>query len=331
MTGLVTRAWSEVWPISGQFVISRGARTEARVVVAEAEIDGVTGRGECTPYPRYGETIEGTLSAIEALDGRLYGPPKVARARLASILPPSAARNAVDCAIWDLEARLSGQPVHILAGLPAPRPVLTCYTLSLGTPEAMADAARRHADKPLLKLKLGGAGDAERMRAVREARPDARLVADANEAWQAADLEPLLAAAADAGLELIEQPLPQGADDALARIKRIVPVCADESAHTTDSLDALRGRYDAVNIKLDKTGGLTEAIRMHAEAHRLGFRIMVGCMLATSLSMAPAALIATEGDFADIDGPLLLARDRAPGISYANGQASLPATGLWGS
>jgi L-alanine-DL-glutamate epimerase-like enolase superfamily enzyme len=294
-------------------------------VVVQAAAGGYVGRGECVPYARYGETVEQVLAAITSVSE------VSSREALAAALPPGAARNGIDCALWDLECKRSSQRAWVLAGLPPPVPVATCYTLSLDTPDAMAARARDARQHPLLKIKLGGGtADAERMRAIRAAQPDVRLVADANEAWKPDELETLLAVAAEAGFELIEQPLPAGNDSALASIRRPVPVCADESAHTADGLAALRDRYDAVNIKLDKTGGLTGALTMAAEARRLGLKTMVGCMLATSLAMAPALLVAQSADWVDLDGPLLLARDRENGLRYADGLVYPPAPELWG-
>lgn len=316
----------ERWPIDGAFVISRGARTEAVVVVATVEESGVKGRGECVPYSRYGETVEGVCAQIGGLDIA-----SLDRQSLRSALPAGAARNAVDCALWDLEARQQAATAAAIAGLAAPKPVLTCYTLSLDTPAAMAARARAVGHLPLLKLKLGGGlEDGERMRAVRAARPDARLVADANEAWSPDDLMPLLAIATETGIEVIEQPLPASADAMLAAIPHAVPLCADESVHATMDLEAIAGRYDAVNIKLDKAGGLTEALAMQARARALGLKLMVGCMVSTSLAMAPAFLLAQDADWVDLDGPLLLARDRIPGITYRDGWMSPPPPGLWG-
>ncbi|MGA9602993.1 MAG: dipeptide epimerase, partial [Methyloceanibacter sp.] len=249
---------------------------------------------------------------------------------LQSLLPPGAARNALDCALWDLEAKQSGKRAAELAGLPPLHPVTTAFTLSLGSPEAMAAKAREACHYPLLKLKFGGDGDKERLRAVREAVPLARLIVDANEAWQPHDVESLLAAAAAEGVELVEQPLPAGRDGLLAQIERPVPVCADESVHDSASLEALASRYDAVNIKLDKTGGLTEALRTATLARALGLKIMVGSMVATSLAIAPALLLAQEADFVDLDGPLLLARDRVPGLSYEGALVFPPEPALWG-
>ncbi len=318
----------EKWPIAGRFVISRGSRTEAEVVLAAIREGSHAGRGESVPYARYGESVAGTMAAIEAMAEAIGG--GLDRTGLRKAMPPGAARNAIDCALFDLEAKANGRSATAIVGLPPLRPVETAFTLSLGTPEAMARAAEAAAARPLLKVKLGGDGDRARIAAVRHAAPAARLIVDANEAWSEADLERNMAACAEAGVELIEQPLPAGADAALSAIRRIVPVCADESLHTAADLSALAGRYDAVNIKLDKTGGLTEALALAAEARRLGFRIMVGCMVSTSLAMAPALLVAQAADFVDLDGPLLLARDREPGLRYEGSVIHPPSRELWG-
>ena len=318
----------ESWPIRGRFAISRGAKTTAEVVVASIAQDGATGRGECVPYAHYGESVDQVVGAIEALA------PDVAagmdRAALARALPAGAARNALDCALWDLAAKLGRRPAWRLAGLAAPRPLTTAYTIGLGDPAEMAAAARANAARPLLKLKLGGAGDPERVAAVRQAAPRARLIVDANEAWEPAFLAGHLAAMAAHGVELVEQPLPADADQALAGIDRPVPVCADESCHDAASLDRLAGRYDLVNVKLDKTGGLSEALRLVAAARQRGFGVMVGCMVATSLAMAPAVLAAQGAAFVDLDGPLLLARDRPHGLDYGDGLVHPPTPELWG-
>jgi L-alanine-DL-glutamate epimerase-like enolase superfamily enzyme len=322
------RAWIEQWPIAGSFTISRGAKTEAVVVVAEITRDGLAGRGECVPYSRYGETPEITLAAIQALQQRLSA--GLDRHALQSILPAGAARNALDCALVDLEAKTLGRRAWELFGKPAPHACTTAYTISLGSPEAMAEATAKAAHRPLLKIKLGGDGDAERIAAVRKAAAESELIVDANEAWTPDDLERNLAACADAGVTLIEQPLPAGHDDALAHIRRRVAVCADESVHARDSLAALRERYDAVNIKLDKTGGLTEAMTMAEAARALGFEVMVGCMVATSLAMAPAMLVAQQARYVDLDGPLLLAKDRDNGLRYDGSTVYPPDAALWG-
>ncbi|HZP76342.1 MAG TPA: N-acetyl-D-Glu racemase DgcA [Pseudolabrys sp.] len=318
----------ERWPIAGSFTISRGAKTEAVVVTAEVSDGAARGQGECVPYPRYGESPEGVAAAIEAMAPALKD--GLTRDALQGAMPAGAARNALDCALWDYAAKCSGRRVHELAGLPPPQPLVTAYTISLGEPAAMAKAATQAADRALLKVKLGAPGDGERIAAVRRAAPKATLVVDANEGWTADNLAENIAACARAGVQLIEQPLPASADDALANIARPIPICADESVHDRASLTALVGRYDAVNIKLDKTGGLTEALAMRADAERLGFAVMVGCMVATSLSMAPALLVAQGTQFADLDGPLLLVRDREGGLRYAGSMVELTSFALWG-
>jgi L-alanine-DL-glutamate epimerase-like enolase superfamily enzyme len=318
----------EHWPIAGSFTISRGAKTEAVTVVAEVSRDGLTGRGECVPYPRYGETPEATLAALQAMQAPVAR--GLDRQALQAAMPAGAARNALDCALLDLEAKASGQRIWSLLGRPAPRPCTTAYTISLGSPEAMAAATAKAAHRPLLKIKLGGDGDGMRIAAVRKAAPESELIVDANEAWTADSLERNLADCAQAGVTLVEQPLPAGQDAALARIRRPVAVCADESVHDRASLDGLRERYDAVNIKLDKAGGLTEALVMADAAQALGFQIMIGCMVATSLAMAPAMLLAPQARFVDLDGPLLLARDRDGGLRYDGSLVYPPEAALWG-
>ncbi len=319
---------TERWPIAGRFTIARGAKTEAAVVVAELSDGRITGRGECVPYGRYGETVETVTALIESTREHLAD--GLDRTRLQRALPSGAARNALDCAFWDFEAKASGRPAHEIASQPPPRALVTAYTISLDAPAAMGDAARKAAARKLLKVKLGSADDGARIAAVRAAAPDAELIVDANEGWTPENLAANLAACAAAGVTLIEQPLPAGQDDALASIARTIPVCADESVHDRASLAALAGKYDAVNIKLDKTGGLSEALLMAAEAKRLRFAIMAGCMVATSLSMAPAMLLAQRARVVDLDGPLLLARDREHGLVY-EGSLVHPATPeLWG-
>jgi L-alanine-DL-glutamate epimerase-like enolase superfamily enzyme len=318
----------ERWPIAGAFTISRGSKTEAVVVVAELSDGRHRGRGECVPYARYEETVDGVARAIEAMGGALAN--GLDRIGLQRAMPAGAARNALDCALWDLEAKRAGRLVHALAGLPEPRSLTTAYTISLGSPEAMAEAAAKEASRALLKIKLGGDGDPVRIGAVRRAAPGVRLIVDANEGWTTANLAENLAACARAGVELIEQPLPADRDEALADVSRPVPVCADESVHGRESLPALTGKYDAINIKLDKTGGLTEALAMAREAEQLGLGIMVGCMVATSLAMAPAMLVAQGAKHVDLDGPLLLARDRAEGLRYEGSTVHPPARDLWG-
>ncbi|CUT14670.1 LalanineDLglutamate epimerase [Bradyrhizobium sp.] len=318
----------ERFPIAGSFTISRGAKTEAVTVVAEVSRKGLTGRGECVPYPRYGETPEATLAAIQAMREAVAG--GLTRQALQAAMPPGAARNALDCALIDLEAKAAGLRAWSLLDRPSPGERTTAYTISLGTPEAMAAATAKAAHRPLLKIKLGGDGDPERIAAVRKAAPESELIVDANEAWTEANLEHNLAACEAVGVTLVEQPLPAGKDDALARIKRPLVVCADESVHDRSSLASLRERYDAVNIKLDKTGGLTEALAMADAAQALGFEIMIGCMVATSLSMAPAMLVTPQARFVDLDGPLLLTRDRDHGLRYDDSLVYPPDSSLWG-
>jgi L-alanine-DL-glutamate epimerase-like enolase superfamily enzyme len=318
----------ERWPIAGTFTISRGAKTEAVVVVAELAAGTHRGRGECVPYARYGETVEGVAAAIEAMGGPIAG--GLDREQLQSALPAGAARNALDCAFWDLAAKRAGRPVHELLGLPAPQALTTAYTISLATSAAMAQAAAAAAGRALLKVKLGGADDPARIAAVRRAAPASELIVDANEGWAPDDLAQNLAACAQAGVTLVEQPLPAGRDDALAGIARPVPICADESAHASASLAALVGKYDAVNIKLDKAGGLTEALVMARQAQALGLTLMVGCMVATSLAMAPAMLLAQRARVVDLDGALLLARDRPDGLRYEGSRIHPATPALWG-
>jgi len=318
----------ERWPIAGSFTISRGAKTEAVVVVAEVSDGRCRGRGECVPYPRYGETVEGVIAALRGMEDAIAR--GLTREGLQTAMLPGAARNALDCAMWDLAAKQSGRPAYELAGLDAPRAVTTAFTISLADPDAMAAAAAQAAHRTLLKIKLGRAGDAARIAAVRRAAPEAELIVDANEGWTADNIDANLAACADAGVTLIEQPLPAGGDEALAYVSRPVPVCADEGAHGVATLAALIGKYDAVNIKLDKAGGLTEALAMAQEAERLGFDIMVGCMVATSLAMAPAMLLAQGARYVDLDGPLLLGRDRTDGLLYEGSRVYPPSSALWG-
>lgn len=327
MTGapLTITARVERFPIAGAFVISREVRTEQVVVLVEVS-DGVhTGRAECVPYKRYGETPEGVVADIVALSGK-----SVTRASLQGLMEAGAARNGVDCALWDLEAKRAGRRAWALAGLSEPQPLVTCYTLSLGTPDEMHAAAVKASARPVLKVKLGGAGDPERIRAVRRGAPRARLVVDANEAWRPDLWDACMAACVETGVALVEQPLPAGDDAHLEDVTRAVPVCADESLHDRSDLPRLRARYDAINIKLDKAGGLTEALLLASEAKSLGFEIMVGCMLATSLSMAPAVLVAQGAAVVDLDGPLLLAQDRPNGLRFDGSTVYPPEAALWG-
>lgn len=326
MTSLTIEARREIWPLRDAFTIARGSKSEAHVVLAIVTDGTAVGRGECVPYARYGETVDDTIAAIESLS-----PLALNRSQLAHALPPGAARNAVDCALWDFEAKKSGVSVSQRAGLSNPlRPVLTAFTISLDAPDVMASKARSCAAMPLLKLKLGGDRDEERMRAVRAARPEARLIVDANESWIPGDLPNLLEVAADVGVEVVEQPLPERDDEALRGCERRVPVCADESCRDASSLPRLLGLYDAVNIKLDKAGGLTAALDLQRRARSAGLKIMVGSMVATSLAAAPALILAQDAEWTDLDGPLLLARDREPAIAIANGVMSPADPRLWG-
>ena len=322
------RLQKESWPLASRFAISRGSRTTSEVVLVEIGQGAAIGRGECSPYPRYGESVDGVMATIESLRAKIER--GLEREELQGLLPAGAARNALDCALWDLEAKRSGRPVWQLAGLSRPGPITTAFTLSLDTAEKMGAAAKANAARPLLKIKLAGPADLDRVRSVHANAPDARLIVDANEGWTAeiyADLAPQLK---PLGVELIEQPFPQSADAAMEGLARPVAVCADESCHDRASLARIAGRYDAVNIKLDKTGGLTEALALKAAARAAGFRLMVGCMLGTSLAMAPALLVAAGAEIVDLDGPLLLARDRAPGLAYTASEIAPAEAALWG-
>lgn len=318
----------ERWPIAGAFTIARGAKTEAHVVVAEVRDGDRVGRGEAVPYARYGETVDGVLGELSAV--RAVVEAGGTRQDLLSIMPAGAARNALDCALWDLEAKQAGEPAWRLAGRERLDPVKTCYTISLGPPEAMAEAARAAARRPMLKLKIGGADDLDRVEAVRRAAPKARLVVDANEALSFDDLRRLAPEFSRLDVKLIEQPLKAGEDEALEGYDSPVLLCADESLHTRAELPTCAARYGCINIKLDKAGGLTEALALAAEARARGLEIMAGCMVATSLSMAPAMIIAQGAAFVDLDGPLLLARDREPGLEFLGSLIQPPPPALWG-
>ncbi|MGM8849302.1 N-acetyl-D-Glu racemase DgcA [Salinicola halophyticus] len=318
----------QVFPLAEVFTISRGSRTEARVVIATLNDGTHAGRGECVPYAHYGESVDSVIAEIESMGDALAN--GMDRLELQTRLPAGAARNALDCAFWDLEAKIAGKPVWALAGIDEPRAEITAFTLSLDTPDVMREKARRHADRPLLKLKLGGEGDIERLEAVREGAPEARIIVDANEGWDREAYQRLAPTLLALGIGMVEQPLPAGDDAPLAEIERPLPVCADESCHDRRSLPNLVGRYDMINIKLDKTGGLTEALALKQEALAQGFEIMVGCMVGSSLSMAPALLVAQGAAVVDLDGPLLLARDREHGMRF-DVEGVHPATpALWG-
>jgi L-alanine-DL-glutamate epimerase-like enolase superfamily enzyme len=315
---------AETFRLERAFTISRGSRTEAKILTVRITRGDVTGRGECVPYARYGETLENVTDLIAGL------PADIDRASLQSVLPAGAARNAVDCALWDLDAKTAGKRVWELAGLPRPKPEITAFTLSLDTPERMMAEAAKHAHRPLLKIKLGTANDMPRLEAVRAGAPGTRIIIDANEGWNAdiyAELAPVLVRM---GVVLVEQPLPVDADGILAEMARPLPVCADESCHARASLAGLKGKYDVVNIKLDKTGGLTEALALKTEAQALGYGLMVGCMVGSSLAMAPATLVAQGVAFTDLDGPLLLAEDRDPPLTYDAEGVHPPQAALWG-
>jgi len=315
---------AESFRLAEVFTISRGSRSEAKVLTVRVTDGGVTGWGECVPYARYDETLESVTAQIQGLDLPMD------RAVLQNALPPGAARNALDCALWDLEAKRAGCRVWQLAGLPEPGPEVTAFTLSLDTPEKMRAAAAKQAHRPMLKIKLGTPDDMARLEAVRAGAPNSTIIVDANEGWTAdvyADLAPHLTRL---GVALVEQPLPAGADDMLAEIARPVPVCADESCHDRASLPGLKGRYDMVNVKLDKTGGLTEALALRDAAGAEGYGIMVGCMVGTSLAMAPAVLVAQGAAVTDLDGPLLLAEDRDVPLRYDEAGVHPSTPGLWG-
>ncbi|AUX76603.1 N-acetyl-D-Glu racemase DgcA [Sinorhizobium fredii] len=316
------------FPIAGTFTISRGSKTTASVVTCTLSDGAVIGRGECVPYGRYGESIESVLSQIETVRAPIES--GITRLDLQQSMKPGAARNAVDCAFWDLEAKRANRSAAALAGLAAPVALTTAYTISLAEPEEMMAQAARYAHRALLKVKVGTADDTSRIRAVRKGAPKSSIILDANEGWTPENLALHFAVCAEAGIALIEQPLSAGRDEALGSVAHSVPVCADESVHATEDLKALVGRYDAVNIKLDKTGGLTEALRMREEARALGLKVMVGCMVGSSLAMAPAVLVAQGADFVDLDGPLLLAQDRSPGLRYEASLVFPPEPSLWG-
>jgi L-alanine-DL-glutamate epimerase-like enolase superfamily enzyme len=319
---------SESFKLAQAFTISRGSKTEAEVLVVEIEENGKTGRGECVPYARYKESVGSVTEIVEGLRNAVEG--GVGRQRVRNLLKPGAARNAVDCALWDLEAKLAGKPAWEIAGIEQPHDVVTTYTLSLDAPARMAEAAKANAHRPFLKLKLAGPEDLERVKAVHQAAPNTKLMVDANEGWSIDDYKALSPLLKNLGVVLIEQPLPADDDLALLAVKGSVPVCADESCHDLSTLRTLHGRYQAVNIKLDKAGGLTEALAMVAEARRLEFQVMVGCMVATSLSMAPAFLAAQTAEFVDLDGPLLLAEDRPHGFTFTGSTMHPNDAELWG-
>jgi L-Ala-D/L-Glu epimerase len=349
---LTIEAWEEIWPLNEVFRISRGSRTEAQVVVVTVSDGQHTGRGEGVPIKRYNQTTASVLAQIAAIKREK----NLDRQRLQELLPAGAARNALDCALWDLEAKRSGKRVWELASIPITRcsrrpvgdahashseaatinvraldQVETSFTISLDTPAKMAAAAKKSATLPILKLKLGGdALDLQRVEAVREAAPNARLLIDANESWSPGHYIKVVPSFRRCGIALIEQPFPADADEVLDDLDHPIPVCADESCHTTADLPRLTNRYEAINVKLDKTGGLTEALRLCENARQSGFKLLIGCMVCTSLGIAPARLLASPADYVDLDGPLLLAGDRQHGLFYRNGKIGLPPRELWG-
>tara|TARA_B100001123_G_C15197279_1_gene981853 strand:- start:271 stop:1281 length:1011 start_codon:yes stop_codon:yes gene_type:complete len=318
----------ENWQFENAFTISRGTRTTTEVIVVAITEDEITGRGECVPYSRYGESPSLTLQTIESIRADITA--GITVTELQELLPAGAARNAVDCALWDLSAKKSGKSVWEILGINQPGPCTTAYTLSLDTPEAMGRAALEASHRPLLKLKLGTDGDADRVKSVRRYAPNSRIIIDANEGWTSDTLEALAPILVAARVELVEQPLPAGEDDALTDMNLPIAICADESCHDCSTLSTLPMRYDYINIKLDKTGGLSEAIAMTKLAKTLKLKIMVGCMVGTSLAMAPAHLITQFATFIDLDGPLLLANDRTPGIVYNGSEMQTPPSELWG-
>lgn len=333
--GLRLSVRTEAWPIAGAFTISRGSKTQADVVVAEVSDGVVSGWGECVPYARYGESVSSVLADLQAM-AEVLATTSLTPEALSERMPAGAARNALDCALWDYRAKADGQRVMDRIGMTDPRPVVTAYTLGIDSPDAMAaKAARAAADGvPLLKVKVGADAPLDRLKAVHAAAPQCRLIVDANEGWTLGQLADLMPVLPRLGAVLVEQPLPAGQDAGLEELVRdgriTVPVCADESLHTAADLPSLRGRYQVINIKLDKTGGLTGALALKAAAQAQGFRIMVGCMVGTSLGMAPAVLVAQGADFVDLDGPLLLSRDRVPGLQYSGTVVSPPVRALWG-
>jgi L-Ala-D/L-Glu epimerase / N-acetyl-D-glutamate racemase len=324
---LTIDAREETWPLDKPFRISRGARTETRVVVVTLTDGQHSGRGEGVPIKRYNQTPASILAEIESIKSA----PNLGREQLQKLLPPGAARNAVDCALWDLEAKISGKRAWDLVNISIASEVETTFTISLDTPEAMATAAKAVPNLPILKLKLGGdEGDLARVKAVRETAPKARLLVDANESWTPDHYQRVVPFLAEFGIELIEQPFPADADNTLETLDHPIPVCADESCHTTADLSGLKNRYEAINIKLDKTGGLTEALLLVERACQAGFKLLIGCMVCTSLGIAPARLLAGAADWIDLDGALLLNHDREHGLAYGDGRIGLPSRQLWG-
>lgn len=321
MTITVTQ---DVFRLAEVFTISRGSRTEAKVLTVTVAREGIIGWGECVPYARYGETLESVTDEIAGV------PADVSREGLYDLLGAGAARNAIDCALWDVEAKAKGKRVWDLIGVPAPKPCITAFTLSLDTPDNMRASAFKHAHRPLLKIKLGTPDDMARLEAVRAGAPKSEIIVDANEGWSAEVYTELAPHLLRLGVSMVEQPMPAGQDDMLSEIARPLPVCADESCHDTATLAGLKGKYDMVNIKLDKTGGLTEALRLDQAARAEGYDVMVGCMVGSSLAMAPATIVAQGAAVVDLDGPLLLAEDRDHALHFDDDGVHPPAANLWG-
>src|SRR5438874_4264865 len=327
MTGLLIEAREEVWPLKEVFRISRGSRTEAQVVVVTVSDGEHVGHGEGVPIKRYKQSIASVLAQIESVKSV----PDLDRHLVQKLLPAGAARNALDCALWDLETKISGKRIWELANMPVVGQIETSFTISLDTPEKMAAGAKAAATKPILKLKLGGENlDLSRVQAVHASAPNARLLIDANESWSPEHYRKIVPAFQELAVELIEQPFPADADEVLEMLDHPIPVCADESCHTTADVPRLKNRYEVINVKLDKTGGLTEALRLCERARESGFKLLIGCMVGTSLGMAPARLLASAAAWVDLDGPLLLARDREHALAYTNGRLGLPSSQLWG-
>ena len=328
MSSLSLSVSAQSFKLAEAFAISRGARTEARVVTAHLTDGTHKGWGECVPYARYDETVESVMDEISALAQDIRN--ALDRQGLQTLMKAGAARNALDCAFWDYEAKRAGKPVWQLAGIAKPQRLTTAYTISLGEPEAMRAKAAQNAHRPLLKVKLGTENDLARIRAVREGAPKSDIIVDANEGWSVANYEVLAPEFVALNVTMVEQPFPAGKDEALRTLKRTLPVCADESCHDRHSLSDMAGKYDLINIKLDKTGGLTEALELRKEAEALGLGIMVGCMVGSSLAMAPAMMVAQGAQYVDLDAPLLLAEDRNEPLVYLGSDVEPPSSSLWG-
>lgn len=322
---------SETWLTKGTFRIARGSRSHVEVITVAITEGDHKGQGECVPYARYGETCADVISTIERVLPTLSQ--NLSREALFTTLPPGAARNAIDCALWDLECKQSSCSVYDIETANSATALMTAYTLTIDTADQMREAAEREAHRPLLKIKLGGEDavhDGSRMKSVRAGAPDARLIVDVNEGWTFDLLKTFAPLAADLGVELIEQPLPADQDADLADYNAPVLLGADESFHAPEDVTALTRKYGALNIKLDKTGGLTQALKTVKVARESGAKIMIGCMVSTSLSMAPALVLARQADYIDLDGPLLLDKDREPGLIYEGSYITVPKTDFWG-